>query len=82
MIQGAFHYLLEFLAPVLLAHVLVCQQDLQQLLHGFLGRSLLLLFELSAANLTAERKHGHRGAKVAVADVRNTVDGDLSSGKV
>lgn len=73
-----FCYLLQFLASVLLTHVLVCQQDLQQLLHGLLGRCQLLLFKLGAANLMAERVDGHWHAYwISAINVRNTIDRDL-----
>lgn len=80
--MGVFCYLLQFLASVLLAHVLVSQQHLQQLLHGLLRGLQLLLFKLGAANLMAERVDRHWDAdRVGAVAVRNGVDRDLGSGK-
>lgn len=62
----------------LLADALVRHQHLQQLLHGLLGSGQLLLLKLGAADLTAERVDGQRGAgRIDVLSAEITVDRDL-----
>lgn len=71
-------YLLQFLASVLLTYVLVRQQNLQELLHGFMRGFCFLLLKLSTTNLTAECIHLHWDAVCITAiSIRNAIDRNL-----
>lgn len=79
---GPDRYLLQSLASVLLADVLVGQQDLQQLLHGLLGGFQLLLLKLAAADLVAEGVAGHRDAnRILAVHTEDALDRNLGGVK-